>query len=72
MIGVIKQLIKSGIGWAIEIFGHTSAGRFVLEQILGVILEKKQTTRHNGIELTFSVPNKINYYRFDTFSTRGG
>ena len=27
-------------------------------------------TCHNGIELTFSVPNKINYYRFDTFSTK--
>ena len=36
----VKQLIKSGIGWAIEIFGNTYPGRFFLEQTLGVALKK--------------------------------
>lgn len=70
MIEVIKRLIKSGIGWVIKNFGNTYPGRILFEITLGVIKEKKKTTRHNGIELTFSVPNKINFYRFDTFSEK--
>jgi len=42
MLEVIKRLIKSVIGWTVEIFGDTSPGRFFLELTLGVAIEKNR------------------------------
>ena len=42
----------------------------MLEQALSVAISESQPTRHKGIDLVFSVPNKINRFRLDTFCTK--
>ena len=66
----IKRLAKSVINWAINATAQTSPGRYFLEQILYTALEKTRSTRYNGIDLVFSVPNIINHFRFETFSKK--
>jgi FkbM family methyltransferase len=66
----IKRLAKSGIDWAINVTAQTSSGRYFLEKTLYAVIEKTRSTRYNGIDLVFSVPNRINHFRFETFSTK--
>ena len=67
---VIKRLAKSAINRVVKIIIKTSLGRQILEQALSVAISESRSTQHNGIDLVFSVPNKINRFRIDTFCTK--
>ena len=66
----INRLTKSIIRETGKLKLRTSLGRKIFEQILHVALNETRSTRHNGIDLVFSVPNRINLFRFETFSTK--
>ncbi len=50
--------------------GKTRVGRYVYMDVVNFVIERKQTVAHNGVQLTFSVPNTLNVYRADSFSTK--
>jgi FkbM family methyltransferase len=67
---IIKRLIKSSINKAVKATAQTSFGLKILDQSIRVVMSQTRSTRHNGIHLVFSVPNRINNFRFETFSTK--
>ena len=67
---IIKRLIKSSINKAVKATAQTSFGLKILDQAITVTMSETRSTRHNGIDLVFSVPNRINNFRFETFSTK--
>ncbi len=70
MKSAIKQLAKSGINWIVQSTSKTPFGRSILDQALCAVTNKTLLTKHNGTDLLLSVPNKINHFRFNTFSTK--
>lgn len=66
----IKNLVKSAIRSLVTIFSQSGVGRFVLEQILNTAMSRNRSLSHNGTQLNFVVPNGINNFRVDTFSTK--
>jgi len=62
----IKQLIES----LISIFGKTAVGRYFFARILNNAMSRTRTVSHQGMELTFAIPNPLNQYRADTFSIK--
>ena len=47
-----------------------NAGRFLIDKIIEVILCEKKKISHNNINLEFCSPNRMNFYRIETFSTK--
>lgn len=70
----LKKLIKAGIkkliDWSVAVLGKTLPGRYVYAQIVGGAMSRTQTIDHQGTCLSFAVPNALNQYRVDTFSTK--
>jgi FkbM family methyltransferase len=67
---VIKQALKQFINLSIAFMGKTSVGRYLYGQIIDNTMARTVATEHQGIKLIFSVPNALNQYRVDTFSTK--
>ena len=66
----IKQLAKSVIKQISKAMIQTSFGRKILEQTIYVAMNETRDIRHHGVDLEFCVPNRINYFRAETFSTK--
>ena len=47
-----------------------NAGRFLIDKITEVILCEKKKISHNNTNLEFCSPNRMNFYRIETFSTK--
>ncbi|OGQ55224.1 MAG: methyltransferase [Deltaproteobacteria bacterium RIFCSPLOWO2_02_FULL_53_8] len=62
----LKQLINSSVTF----MGKTSPGRYVYAQIVGNAMSRTQTVNHRGLSLIFSIPNALNQYRADSFSSK--
>jgi FkbM family methyltransferase len=67
---LIKQLIKSGVNMLVKIAARNSVGRYSLSQFSKVVMSESRFVRHQGVELAFAVPNDINHFRVNTFSTK--
>jgi FkbM family methyltransferase len=50
--------------------GKAAVGRFLYAQIIGSAMERTRTVSHGGTKLVLAVPNALNIYRADTFSTK--
>ncbi len=50
--------------------GKTSIGRYVFAQIIKSAMGQTQRVEHQDMVLTFSIPNALNKFRVDTFSTK--
>ena len=70
MKAVLKQAIKHFVDALVSFMGKTSAGRYLFGQIIDNTMGRTQETEHRGIKFLFSVPNALNRYRIDTFSTK--
>lgn len=66
----IKQLVKMSIQWMVKVVAKRKSGRYFMEQILNTAMSKTRSVRHRGIDLMFAVPNGLNHFRVDTFSTK--
>ena len=42
----------------------------MIEKIIIAIFSLKKTVKHNEIDITFHAPNRINFFRIDSFSTK--
>jgi len=70
MNSAIKPLAKSVIKQISKAMTQTSFGRKILEQTICVAINETWDIYHHGVDLEFCVPNRINYFRAETFSTK--
>jgi FkbM family methyltransferase len=54
----------------VGVAGKTSIGRYFFEQAINNAMERTWLVRHGDVELSFAVPNTLNHFRIDTFSTK--
>jgi FkbM family methyltransferase len=66
----LKKLIKYSLKQLVSIVSKTVVGRYIFGQIIGNALSRTQKVVHHGLSLTFFVPNMLNKFRVDTFSTK--
>lgn len=50
--------------------GRTKLGQVAFQNLLESVVGRTQAVTHNGVSLAFVVPNEINQWRVDTFSTK--
>lgn len=67
---IIKAGLKRVINWLVAFMGKTTVGRYFYSQIINDGMGRTQRVAHQGVEFIFSVPNVLNKYRADTFSTK--
>ena len=70
MLESIKKLAKALIASTVKLFRKTTIGRFALEKITNAAMHSTQSLTHRKTSLTFAVPNQLNHYRVDSFSTK--
>ena len=63
---VIQLFAKSMIIFSSKI----NAGRYFIDELIKAIFSKKKTIKHKNIELNFYAPNRLNFFRVDTFSSK--
>lgn len=63
---VAKFFAKIIVGLSVKF----NSGRYFLDKINNFIFQNKKTVKHNDIKLMFYVPNRLNFFRVDTFSTK--
>ncbi len=70
----MKKAFKAGIRGAISggvaAMGKSVAGRYAYGQIVSTAMSRTQTVHHGDIALTFAIPNALNQYRADSFSSK--
>lgn len=66
----MKKFIKFIIRVFITFLGKTIVGKYIYRQLIDDAMSQTQSTIFNNVELIFTVPNALNKYRVDTFSTK--
>jgi hypothetical protein len=66
----IKTLLKSISSLLVNLIVTTAIGRYFLDQVLNSVMSRTWKVRHQGFDLTFAIPNSLNYFRSSTFSTK--
>ena len=67
---ILKLTIKFFAKILIKFSSKVNAGRYFIDELSNAILHKKKTIKHNDLEFNFYVPNRLNFFRVDTFSTK--
>jgi len=67
---IIKLIIKLFAKSIIKFLAKFSAGRYFLEHLAKKIFNQKKTIIHNGLNLSFFIPNRLNLFRVNTFITK--
>ncbi len=70
MFHSIKVLTKSIIISFAKSLKSNKPGRYFLEQVLNSAMNQSAQVDHKGFNLKFTIPNGLNQYRIDTFSTK--
>jgi FkbM family methyltransferase len=66
----IKRLVKSSIDCAVSVAARVPGGHYLFERVMKSVTTHTRSIRHKGVKLTFVVPNTLNRFRVDTFSTK--
>jgi len=70
----LRTFIRALLRWIIlavdAVGGRTSVGHYIYGQIIGIALDRTAIVDHNGVILQFHIPNAINRFRTNTFSTK--
>ena len=70
MIAFIKSVIKKIITLLVNIFTRNRLGKLIVDIIIKDIMKNKKLVVHNNIHMNFIVPNLLNDFRIDTFSSK--
>lgn len=70
MLKSIKQIVKRILFSTVNLLGKTKIGSYIFDQILNTAMQATQSITHRQIYLSFSVPNQLNRFRVDSFSTK--
>ena len=66
----IKKTIKRTIQKLTTLLSSTKVGRLVNEVIVNDVMNRVQEIEHNGLRMKFKVPNSLNRFRVESFSTK--
>ena len=67
---ILKLIIQAFAKSIIKFSSKINAGRYFVDKLTNAILQKKKTIKHKNLEFNFYVPNRLNFFRVDTFSTK--
>jgi len=67
---IIKNTIKLLIKGFIAILSKMNPGRYFIDQLIKNISFNKKNIEHNGIKFQFFTPNRLSYFRTNTFATK--
>ena len=67
---IIKAGLKRLIDLSVSLLGKTIIGRYLYARIFHSVVGRTQKVEYRGLNLIFSIPNALNRYRADTFSTK--
>lgn len=70
MKNTAKRWARSGIRRAVALMAWTSLGRLVLDWIVAAATTRMELVRHRNVALKFVVPNRLNHFRVQSFSTK--
>jgi len=66
----MKKTIKKVIEWLLDKLSNTATGRFVHRSLIDKAMSKTANVNHNETSLVFSIPNTLNEYRVNSFSSK--
>ena len=67
---ILKCLVNLFIKFFTYVLGKINLGRYLLDVINKNIIKRKKTILCKDIKLTFYIPNRLSYYRVETFHTK--
>ena len=67
---ILKLIIQIFAKGMIKFSSKINAGRYFIDELAKAILRKKKTIKHKNLEFDFYVPNRLNFFRVDTFSSK--
>jgi len=66
----LKLIIKVFAKNIIRFSSQINAGRYFIDKLTNAILHKKKIVKHKNLKFSFYVPNRLNFFRVDTFSSK--
>jgi len=70
MLQLLKKIVKKTIITINRSLSKTKAGKLFNETVIKDVMNHVKSVRHNNLEMNFAVPNQLNHFRIDTFSTK--
>ncbi len=70
MLKALKMAIRAILSRLVSVVAKTAMGGYIFEEVLHVAMARTRAIEHRGTHLTFAMPNRLNSYRIDTFSTK--
>ncbi len=70
IINFTKRKIRQILEGLTRLLGKNKVGSIVYEQIVKQSMQQVHTIIYQGLEMQFSVPNQLNYFRATTFATK--
>jgi len=67
---IVILWIQTCVRISVSLLNKSQLGRIIVSDVLRCAFETVVKVNHNGCELKFSVPNKLNHIRANTFSTK--
>ena len=67
---IFKSIVKIFAKYLINFSSKINAGRYFVDKLTNEILQKRKTIKHGNLEFNFYVPNRLNLFRIDTFSSK--
>ena len=67
---IIKYIIKIFTKVIISFLSSINSGRYFIDELSKNILTKKKIIKHKELKFNFHIPNRLNYFRVNTFSSK--
>jgi FkbM family methyltransferase len=67
---ILKLIIKFFAKILIQFLVKFNAGRYFIDEISNFVFQNKKIIEHKDLKLCFYVPNRLNFFRVDTFSSK--
>ena len=67
---IFKSLINIFIRFFVDMLTKINLGRYILDIINKNIIERKKTVICKDLKLNFYVPNRLSYFRVNTFHSK--
>ena len=69
LISVKKKLLSLAFS-LVDAFGKTKLGSMLYQRIAASTMANQAAVEHDGLRLSFVVPNYVNWWRVDSFSSK--
>jgi len=67
---LLKIIISIFAKVIVNISGKINAGRYFIDELSSSILNRKKLVKHGDLKFKFYVPNRLNFFRIETFSSK--